>query len=156
VNLAGATAVNVNVTAINVTERVVVVAQTDPVFSSERTGAATTISRDALATLPNISGRLESVTRLTPQYGGTMSFAGQDSRENNITVDGSYFNNSFGLGNTPGDRTGVAPISLHALEQIQVNVAPFDVRQGNFVGAAVNSVTRSGANDFRGSLYHQF
>ncbi len=156
VNLGVATDVNVTVQTINLSEKVVVIAQTDPVFSSERTGAATTITRDYMANLPNISGRLENVTRLTPQYGGTMSFVGQDSRENNITVDGSYFNNSFGLGNTPGDRTGVAPISLHALEQVQVNIAPFDVRQGNFVGAAVNSVTRSGTNEFRGSVYHQF
>jgi hypothetical protein len=156
VNLGTATDVNVSVKTINLTEKVVVVGQTDPVFSSERTGAATTITRDNLANLPNITGRLENVTRLTPQNGGGMSFAGQDSRENNITVDGSYFNNSFGLGNTPGDRTGVAPISLHALEQVQVNIAPFDVRQGNFVGAAVNSVTRSGTNEFRGSVYHQF
>jgi Carboxypeptidase regulatory-like domain len=156
VNLGSATDVNVTVKTINLTEKVVVVGQTDPVFSSERTGAATTITRNDLATLPNITGRLENVTRLTPQNGGGMSFAGQDSRENNITVDGSYFNNSFGLGNTPGDRTGVAPISLHALEQVQVNVAPYDVRQGNFVGAAVNSVTRSGSNDFRGSFYYQF
>ena len=156
VNLGVATDVNITVAAIAVSEQVTVIAKTDPVFSSQRTGAATTITRDDLANLPNISGRLENVVRLTPQSGGGMSFVGQDSRENNITVDGSYFNNSFGLGNTPGDRTGVAPISLHAIEQIQVNVAPFDVRQGNFVGAAVNSVTRSGANLYRGSLYHQF
>lgn len=126
------------------------------IISPERTGAATQITREALASLPTITGRLESVARLTPQSGGTMSFVGQDSRMNNITVDGSYFNNSFGLGNTPGDRTGVAPISLAAIEQIQINVAPFDVRQGNFVGAAVNTVTRSGTNDLKGSLYYSY
>jgi hypothetical protein len=128
----------------------------DAVFSSERTGASTQISREALATLPTFQGRLETITRLTPQSGGNMQFAGQDNRLNNITVDGSYFNNSFGLAGTPGERTGVAPISLEAVEQVQVNVAPYDVRQGNFVGAAVNTVTRSGTNTYRGSFYHQW
>jgi hypothetical protein len=156
VNLGVATDVTIDVKAIAVSEQVTVTGQTDPVFSSNRTGAATTISQSDLVNLPNITGRLENVTRLTPQSGGLMSFAGQDSRLNNIQVDGSYFNNSFGLGNTPGDRTGVAPISLHAIEQVQVNVAPFDVRQGNFVGANVNTVTRSGTNEYRGSVYRQF
>lgn len=156
VNLGVATDLALDVKTISVSEQVTVVAESDPIFSSARTGAATALTRADLASLPTISGRLESVVRLTPQSGGGMSFVGQDSRLNNITVDGSYFNNSFGLGNTPGDRTGVAPISLQSLEQVQVNVAPFDVRQGGFVGAAVNSVTRSGANQFRGSVYHQF
>jgi hypothetical protein len=127
----------------------------EAILSPDRTGAATTVSREAIANVPTIAGRIESVARLTPQSSG-MSFAGQDSRLNNITIDGSYFNNSFGLGNTPGDRTGVAPVSLAAIEQVQINVAPFDVRHGRFVGAGVNSVTRSGTNDFRGSLYYQF
>ncbi len=135
---------------------ITVTGQRSAILSSERTGAATSVSREAITTLPTISGRLESVTRLTPQAGSGMSFAGQDNRLNNITVDGSTFNNSFGLGGQPGDRTGVAPISFAAIEQVQVNIAPFDVRQGNFVGASVNTVTRSGTNDFRGSLYHQF
>src|ERR1700737_2986811 len=102
---------------------VTVTAVNEPIINSARTGAATSVSREALASLPTISGRLESIVRLTPQSSGGMSFVGQDSRMNNITVDGSYFNNSFGLGSTPGDRTGVAPISLNAVEQVQVNVS---------------------------------
>lgn len=127
----------------------------EAIMSPDRTGAATTVRREEIQAVPTITGRIESVTRLTPQSSG-MSFAGQDSRLNNITIDGSYFNNSFGLGNTPGDRTGVAPVSLQAIEQVQVNVAPFDVRHGRFVGAGINSVTRSGTNEMRGSLYYQF
>lgn len=137
-------------------EGITVTGQQGAVFSSERTGASTQVSRQALGALPTISRRIDDFTRLTPQYGGGGSYAGQDRRLNNITVDGSYFNNSFGLGGQPGDRTGVAPISLEAIEQVQVNVAPYDVRQGNFVGAGVNTVTRSGTNEFRGSLYTQF
>ena len=106
--------------------------------------------------LPTVSGRINDMTRLTPQYGGSGTFAGQDNRMNNITVDGSYFNNSFGLGGQPGDRTGVAPISLEAIEQVQVSVAPYDVRQGNFVGAGVNTVTRSGTNRLTGSVYTRY
>jgi Carboxypeptidase regulatory-like domain len=155
VNLGVTADVNVTVKNIAVEESVTVTASTDAVFSTQRTGAATTVSRDMIQNLPNVSNRLENFTRLTPQASGS-SFVGQDSRLNNITVDGSYFNNSFGLGNAPGDRTGVAPISPQAVEQIQVNVAPFDVRQGNFVGAGVNTVTRSGGNTFHGSLYRQF
>jgi hypothetical protein len=155
VNLGVATDLNLIVKAIAVQETVTVIGQSDTVFSSNRTGAATAVLREQIATLPNLTNRLDNFTRLTPQAAG-MSMAGQDPRMNNITVDGSYFNNSFGLGNTPGDRTGVAPISPQAVEQIQVNVAPFDVRQGNFVGAGINTVTRSGTNQFVGSVYHQF
>jgi outer membrane receptor protein involved in Fe transport len=135
-----------------------VTAQRSAILSSDRTGAATSVSRESIETLPTVSRRIEDFARLTPQYSGSgfgFSFAGMDNRMNNVTVDGSYFNNSFGLSGQPGDRTNVAPISMDAIEQIQVNIAPFDVRQGNFVGAGVNTVTRSGGNEFRGSLYTQ-
>jgi hypothetical protein len=138
---------------------VVVTAERDAILSAERTGAATSVAREALESLPTISRRIEDFARLTPQYnprGFGFSFAGQDNRFNNITVDGSYFNNSFGLAGQPGDRTGVAPISLDAIEQLQINIAPYDVRQGNFVGAGVNTVTRSGTNEFSGSVYYQY
>lgn len=133
-----------------------VVAERGAILSASRTGAATSITRETITSLPTISRRIEDIARLTPQYnpsGSGFSFAGQDNRLNNVTVDGSYFNNSFGLAGQPGDRTGVAPISLDAVEQLQINIAPYDVRQGNFVGAGVNTVTKSGTNEFSGSLY---
>jgi hypothetical protein len=132
-------------------------AGTEKIMNPARTGAATTVTREALATLPTITGKLESIIRLTPQFGGCSlstgcSLAGQDGRMNNISVDGSAFNNSFGLAGQPGDRTNVAPISLSAIEQMQVDIAPYDVRQGSFVGANINTVTRSGTNRLQGSI----
>jgi outer membrane receptor protein involved in Fe transport len=138
-------------------EEVTVTAQSSEVFSSARTGAATTVSRDVIQNLPTINDRINDYARLSPQYSGGPfggSFAGQDNRLNNITVDGSYFNNSFGLGGQPGDRTGVTPISTAAVEEIQINSAPYDVRQGHFIGAGVNTITRSGTNQFHGSGYY--
>ncbi|HSP92629.1 MAG TPA: carboxypeptidase-like regulatory domain-containing protein, partial [Vicinamibacterales bacterium] len=155
VNLGVAADLTLTLRTLAVSETVTVVAESDAVFSSARTGASTAISRETLASLPTLSNRLDSFTRLTPQAAGT-SFGGVDNRLNNITVDGSYFNNSFGLAGSPGDRTGVAPISLSAIEAVQVNIAPYDVRQGNFVGAGVNTVTRSGGNAFRGSAFYQW
>ncbi|HSV88815.1 MAG TPA: hypothetical protein VLH61_09245, partial [Bacteroidales bacterium] len=108
-----------------------------------------------LQNLPSFSRRISDFTRLTPMASGN-SFAGADNRMNNITVDGSSFNNSFGLGGQPGERTGVAPISMTAIEAITVDIAPFDVRQGDFVGAGVNTVTRSGTNQFRGEVHYSF
>lgn len=149
---------NLRTSAVRLSE-VVVTAEGETVFSSDRTGAATSVGREAIQTLPTIQGRIEDFVRLTPQYSGAgfgFSFAGQDNRMNNVTVDGAYFNNSFGLAGQPGDRTNVAPISMDAIEQVQVNIAPYDVRQGNFIGAGVNTVTRSGTNEFTGSIYYSW
>lgn len=130
-----------------------VVANRNDLFSGSRTGAGTNINSETLRSFPTLSRSVNDFTRLTPQASGT-SFGGQDNRLNNITIDGSLFNNSFGLAGQPGGRTGVSPISLDALEEVQVNIAPYDVRQGGFVGAGINAVTRSGNNDFSGSVYY--
>lgn len=153
VTLGASTDVAFRMGQVATTLSAVTVTSTGGDISTTRTGAATNVPKTALEALPTISRRIDDFTRLTPQASGS-SFAGVDNRLNNITVDGAYFNNSFGLGGQPGDRTGVAPISLDAIEAIQVNIAPYDVRQGNFTGAAVNTVTKSGTNDYSGSLYY--
>ena len=155
-NLGVATDMRFDVKNISVSETVTVTAQSDTVFSSGRTGAATSVNRETLASMPTVRGLISDFTRLTPQTSGANSFGGADSRMNNMTVNGAAFNNSFGLGGQPGERTGVAPISLEAIEQVQVSIAPYDVRQGNFVGASVDTITRSGTNSLRASVYHRF
>jgi outer membrane receptor for ferrienterochelin and colicin len=135
---------------------ITVEAERSTIIRSDKTGTATTIQRENLESFPTISRRLEDFVRLTPQATSNARIGGVDNRLNNITVDGAYFNNSFGLAGLPGDRTGVAPISLEAIEQIQVNISPFDVRQGNFVGANINTVTKSGTNRYSGSVYYNY
>ena len=123
-------------------------------FGYGKTGAATNVSNAEIQTLPTISRSINDFTRLTPQSNG-LSFAGRDGRYNYITIDGSGFNNSFGLSgqtrNLPGG--DAQPISLDAIDQISVNIAPYDIRQSNFTGASINAVTKSGDNVFKGSAY---
>jgi hypothetical protein len=129
-----------------------VIANRNDIFSGNRTGAAVNVTADAFNAAPTLSRNFQDFARLVPQARGA-SFAGQDDRLNNITIDGSIFNNSFGLAGQPGGRTSTAPISLDAIEEIQFNLAPYDVRQSGFVGAGINAVTRSGTNEFSGSVF---
>ncbi|MCC5946650.1 MAG: TonB-dependent receptor [Bernardetiaceae bacterium] len=132
---------------------IVITSERNDLINSDRTGASTNLSNEQINELPTISRSINDFTRLTPQSNGT-SFAGRDNRFNNYTVDGNIYNNNFGLGS--GQFAGTNPISLDAIEEVQVNLAPFDVRQGGFTGANVNAITRSGTNKFDISVYSYF
>ena len=128
----------------------VVVATPASRFAATKTGASTNVSNDEMMNLPNSDRSISALTKLSP-YASGMSFAGSDGRSTNFTVDGANLNNNFGLSsNLPG---GGTPISLDAIEEIQLVVAPYDVRQTNFVGGGINAVTKSGTNTFKGTAY---
>jgi hypothetical protein len=135
----------------------VTVASRSKIFDDKRTGASTNISNRQLRTLPTISRSADDFLRLSPSasanYNG-ISFAGRNGQYNNFSLDGAVFNNPFGLdAPTPGGQTNAQPISLDAIEQIQVNLAPYDVTQAGFTGAGINTVTKSGSNRFFGTAY---
>ena len=135
-------------------ENVVVTGTRARRVTQDRTGASTNISNRQITTLPTISRSITDFTRLTPQANGT-SFGGRDGRYNNVQIDGANLNNNFGLSNDPLPGGG-NPISLDAIDEISVNIAPFDVRQANFTGAGISAVTKSGTNTFHGSVYNYF
>jgi len=135
-------------------EELKVTAEKHEVLNAGRTGAATFIDPDKVAVLPSIKRSTRDLTRLDPRSDGNFSFAGRNWLYNNISRDGSYFNNPFGLDDpAPGGQTNAEPVPYDAVEQVQVSVAPFDVRQGGFTGANINTVTKSGTNQFRGAIY---
>ncbi|MGC4036437.1 MAG: carboxypeptidase regulatory-like domain-containing protein [Chitinophagaceae bacterium] len=138
--------------AASLNEVVVTGTRQSKVFNTGHTGTQEIITRSQVERLPTINRSLTDFTKLTPTANG-LAFAGQSNQYNNLTVDGANFNNSFGLSGTLGGQTNSQPISSDAIEQIQVNISPYDVRQGGFSGAGINSVTRSGTNQFRGSVY---
>lgn len=124
-------------------------------FTAEKTGASTNINLSQLENMPTVSRSITDFTRLSPYGGNGMSFAGTDGRTANFTVDGANFNNNFGLSDgLPG---GGNPISIDAIEEMQVVISPYDVRQTNFIGGGVNAITKSGTNTFKGTayVYHQ-
>lgn len=127
------------------------------IFDNKRTGASTNINNRLIKALPTISRSADDYLRLAPSasanYNG-ISFAGRNGQYNNFSLDGAVFNNPFGLdAPTPGGQTNAQPISLDAIDQIQVNIAPYDVTQAGFTGAGVNTVTKSGSNKFSGTAY---
>ncbi len=129
----------------------VVISTANSKFAVEKTGAATNINNKQITSLPTVSRSISDVTRLSPYGGNGMSFAGADGRTANFTVDGANFNNNFGLSsNLPG---GGNPISIDAIEELQVVISPYDVRQTNFIGGGVNAITKSGTNTFKGTAY---
>jgi hypothetical protein len=134
-------------------EEVKVVASRSSIINSGRTGAATTVSNSQITTLPTLNRSLGDFARLDPRANG-LSFAGRNSLYNNITVDGAFFNNAFALSPTIGGQAGASPISVDAIDQFQVLIAPYDVRQGMATGANINVVTKSGTNNWTGSGYY--
>ena len=138
-------------------EEVVVTADRNEIFNSDRTGAETVISPKEVTLLPSIKHSTRDLTRLDPRSDGNFSFGGKNWLYNNISLDGSYFNNPFGLDDpAPGGQTNAEPVPFDAIEQVQVSIAPFDVREGGFTGAGINAVTKSGTNNLEGSIYSYF
>ncbi|MFP4470801.1 MAG: carboxypeptidase regulatory-like domain-containing protein [Bacteroidales bacterium] len=141
-------------------EGVEIVAQQNEMFDGNRTGAETFISNDQIQQMPTIERSIADFARLTPQAkvssNGAVSIAGMNNRYNAISIDGAVNNDVFGLSaqGTNGGQTGATAISLDAIDQFQITLAPYDVRQGGFAGASINAVTRRGSNEFSGSAYY--
>lgn len=129
-------------------------------LAASRTGAATSMNAEQINNMPSITHGIADVARLNPQLtvtnSGNMSFAGTNNRYNNFMIDGAANNDVFGLASSGnnGGQAGAQPVSMETIEQIQVSVAPFDVRQSGFTGGAINAITKSGTNKFHGSAYY--
>lgn len=163
VGLGSTTEVSLGLALSGVSEAITVTA-TAPVIDTTRAGASTEVSTEQIDSLPTVSRSLQDFARLNPYFGvdptdassTRLTVAGKNNRYNNIQIDGAVNNDLFGLSDTgtPGGQTDAQPISLDAIEQLQLVVSPFDVRQGGFTGGGINAVTRSGTNNIDGSLFY--
>ncbi|PYQ56635.1 MAG: hypothetical protein DMF58_20240, partial [Acidobacteria bacterium] len=146
-----------------VSEAITVTAQADPIINPNHTGSESQVSTTQIQELPTVNRALQDFARSNPYFvvnpsdptATEMNVAGRNNRYNNIQIDGAVNNDLFGLAGTgtPGGQANTNPISLDAIQQIQLVVSPYDVRQGGFTGGGVNAVTRSGANKFEGSIF---
>ena len=139
-------------------EELTVIAATNPLINSGRTGAAQTVTDTTIQRLPLLGRNFTSLLATSPQVMSGSSIGGQNNRFNTILIDGGVNNDIFGLsgGGTPGGSAGAKPISLEALQEFQILSAPFDIRQGSFSGGLVNGITKSGTNELHGSFYSYF
>lgn len=146
-----------------VTEAITVTATPDAIINPGHTGSTSSVSTTQIETLPTVNRTLQDFARTNPYFatdltdanGTTMNVAGRNNRYNNIQIDGAVNNDLFGLASsgTPGGQTGTQPISIDAIQQLQLVVSPYDVRQSGFTGGGVNAVTRSGTNQLQGSIF---
>lgn len=147
----------------SIDETLIVVAESSPLINPSKTGASSNVSTEAIETLPTVQRSLYDFARTNPFFTvgnenedpDAISVAGRSGRYNNITIDGSVNNDIFGLADsaTPGGQAGTTPISLDAIQELELVLADFDVRNGGFSGGAINAITRSGSNDFEGSVF---
>ena len=152
--------IDATLSSTNELEAVTVVA--DKSFNASLTGAGQAFSRNQLELTPTVDRSVYDVAKMTPQVAtnknGGITISGTNNRYNAFSVDGADAKDSFGLtsSGTNGGQTGANPISMDAIEEIQVSIAPFDVRQSGFTGGAINAVTKSGTNEVKGSAYAFF
>ena len=131
-------------------------------FNASITGAGSSFNLEQVEAMPTISRSVYDIVKFTPQASvnknGGISFSGSNNRYNSFQIDGAVTNDSFGLAasGTNGGQTGANPIALDAIEEVQVVIAPFDVRQSGFTGGAINAITKSGTNQIKGSFYSHF
>jgi len=146
-----------------VEETINVVANADEVINPNRTGSASAVSTETIENGATVRRQIQDFARMNPYFSvdasdaaaSRINVAGRNNRYNTIQIDGAVNNDLFGLADTgtPGGPTDAQPISLDAIQQLQLVVSPYDVRQGGFTGGGINAVTRSGSNDFTGSIY---
>ncbi len=135
---------------------ITVVGEKNAIISSNRTGAGQNVTAKDIELIPTVSRSFQEFAKLSPQVSGNnSSISSRSNRYNNIQIDGTQYNDLFGLGatGTPGGQSGTNPVSLDAIQEFQVVVAPYDVKYGGFTGGGINAITRSGTNQFKGSVF---